>query len=327
MANAAPTSDMGGLRSSGSTGRGDRVFKALTLGAGVFVFVILAAIAGFLVVKGLPAIRHDKGNFLTETQFNAANPTKYGIGAMLFFTAFTSALALAIAAPVAIGIALFITEYAPRRIGTWLGYVSDLLASVPSVVYGLWGIFFLLPHLLGLQHFLTTYFGWIPLFRDQNGSALVYSKSVFAASLILAIMILPIIAAISREVFRQVDPAHKEAALALGATRWEMIRTAVLPPSLSGVISAVMLGLGRALGETIAVALVIGNIYFINWRILVPGGATIASTIASQFGDASVLGRSALIAAGLVLFALTLVVNLIARTVITRSGKREAAAV
>jgi phosphate transport system permease protein len=319
---------MGSLRSaSRSTARGDRVFKAVTAAAGIFVFLILVAIAVFLTVKGLPAIHQDQGNFFTETQFNAANPTKYGIGAMVFFTVLTSAIALAIAAPVAVGIALFITQYAAPRSGTWLGYISDLLACVPSVVYGLWGIFFLLPHMRGLQHFLTTYFGWIPLFRDENGSALVFSKSVFAASLILAIMILPIIAAISREVFRQVDPAQKEAALALGATRWEMIRIAVLPPSRSGVVSAIMLGLGRALGETIAVALVIGNVYFINWRILVPGGATIASTIASQFGDASVLGRSALIAAGMVLFVLSLVVNLIARAVITRGGKREASAV
>lgn len=326
MASATATSDMTALRSP-HAGRGDKVFRNLTLGAGIFVFAVLSAIAVFLIIKGLPAIRQDKSNFLTETSFNAANPVHFGIGAMLFFTLLTSALALAMSSPVAIGIALFTTEYAPRRISTWLGYLSDLLAAVPSVVYGLWGVFFLLPHLKGLQHFLTAYFGWIPLFRDEHGRALLYSKSVFAASLILAIMILPIISAISREVFRQVDPAHKEAALALGATRWEMIRTAVLPVSLGGVISAVMLGLGRALGETIAVALVIGNVYFINWHVLVPGGATIASTIANQFGEATPLGRSALIAAGLVLFAITLIVNLVARTVITRSGRHEAAAV
>lgn len=317
------------LRAGRSAGRGDRVFTGITLGAGVFVFVILAAIAAFLVVKGVPALRQDRGNFLTTPQFSArqAGTQPFGIAAMLFYTALTSLIALSIATPVALGIALFITEYAPRRVARWLGYVSDLLAAVPSVVYGLWAVFFLLNHLVGLQHFLTTYLGWIPIFADRNGQALHYSKSVFAASLILAIMILPIVAAISREVFRQVDPAHKEAALALGATRWEVIRMAVLPPSKGGLTSAVMLGLGRALGETIAVALVIGNTYFISKLLLVPGGATIASTIANQFGEASPLGRSALIAAGLVLFALTLVVNVIARTVITRSGKREAAAV
>jgi phosphate transport system permease protein len=319
--------DASTLRSGRAAGRGDRVFAAVTLAAGIFVFALLTAIGVFLVVKALPAFRDDHSNFLTTQQFNASDPTSFGIAALAFGTVITSVLALVAAVPVALGVALFITEYAPRRIGTVLGYISDLLAAVPSVIYGLWAVFFLLPHLIGLQHFLTAYFGWIPLFRDPNGQALVYSRSIFGASIILAIMILPIVAAISREVFRQVDPAQREAALALGATRWEVIRLAVLRPSRAGVTSATMLGLGRALGETIAVALVIGNSLSINWHVLVPGGATIASNIANQFGDASELGRSVLIASGLVLFALTLIVNLIARTVITRSGTREAAAV
>lgn len=327
MATLTAGSDAPSLRSSRASGRGDRVFAAVTLAAGIFVFVLLSAIAVFLVAKALPALRQDQGNFLTTQQFVATAPTSYGIAALAFGTVITSVLALLMAVPVALGVALFITQYAPRQVGTWLGYVSDLLAAVPSVIYGLWAALFLLPHLIGLQHFLTTYLGWIPLFADPNGQALVYSKSIFGASLILAVMILPIIAAISREVFRQVDPAQREAALALGATRWEMIRLAVLRPSRAGVVSAVMLGLGRALGETIAVALVIGNVLSIDWHVLIPKGATIASNIANQFGDASPLGRSALIASGLVLFALTLVVNLIARTVITRSGHRESAAV
>ncbi|HWB65951.1 MAG TPA: phosphate ABC transporter permease subunit PstC [Mycobacteriales bacterium] len=306
--------------------RGDQVFKAITLSAGLFVFVLLAAIAVFLITKAAPALQHDHTNFLTTKQFNAADPTSFGIAALAFGTLLTAALALLMAVPVAFGVALFITEYAPRRIATLLGYASDLLAAVPSVIYGLWAAFFLLGHLIGLQHFLSTYFGWIPLFSDPGGQALTYSKSVFGAAVILAVMILPIVAAISREVFRQIDPAQKEAALALGATRWEMIRTAVLPASRPGMVSAVMLGLGRALGETIAVALVIGNVTSINWHILIPGGSTIAANIANQFGEASALGRSALIASGLVLFALTLVVNFIARTVIARSGTRETSA-
>jgi phosphate transport system permease protein len=229
--------------------------------------------------------------------------------------------------PVAIGVALYIVEYAPRRVATMLGYVTDMLAAVPSVVFGLWGLDFLLNHMYGVQQFLATYFGWIPLFKHPNGPANVFSKSVFGASVVLAIMVLPIVAAISREVFRQVDPVQKEAALALGATRWEMSRMAVLPPSRSGVVSAVMLGLGRALGETIAVALVIGNVDAISGHILVPGGNTIAANIANQFGEATPEMKSALIASGLVLFALTLIVNLVARYVILRSGTEERSSV
>ena len=203
-----------------------------------------------------------------------------------------------------------------------------MLAAVPSVIYGLWGLLFLLPHLIGLQVFLNHYFSWIPLFaNDDNDGLSTFSKSVFGASIVLAIMILPIVAAITREVLRQVDPAQKEAALALGATRWEMIRTAVLPPSRPGIVSAVMLGLGRALGETIAVALIIGNIFTISPKILVPGGATIAANIANKFGEAGATGRSALIASGLVLFVITLAVNLVARFVIYRSGTAERSAV
>jgi len=214
---------------------------------------------------------------------------------------------------------LYITQFAPWRIANLFGYVTDMLAAVPSVVYGLWGVDFLLLHMQGLDHFLATRFGWIPLFSDPNHGLSTFPKTVLSASIVLAIMVLPIVAAISREVFKQVDSAQKEAALALGATRWEMIRIAVLPVSRSGVISAMMLGLGRALGETIAVALVIGNVSKISGHLLIPGGNTIAANIANTFGEANGLGRSALIASGLVLFALTLVVNLIARYVILRS--------
>jgi phosphate transport system permease protein len=227
---------------------------------------------------------------------------------------------------VALGVAVYITDYAPRRIATLLGYLTDMLAAVPSVVYGLWGLYFLLPHLIGLQVFLHDYLGWIPLFAGSSGDIGAYSKSVFAAAVILAIMILPIVAAITREVLRQVDPSQKEAALALGATRWEMIRVAVLPPSRPGIISAVMLGLGRALGETIAVALVIGNTFTISPKVLVPGGNTIAAHIATSFGEVGALGRSALIATGLVLFGITLAVNLTARYVIYRAGAVERSA-
>jgi phosphate transport system permease protein len=328
MSTVSSSADTTSLRAGQSGRRGDVVFRALVLSAGVLVFVLLGAIAVFLVVKAIPSLQANQGSFWSTKIFTAqVGNADFGIAALLFGTVLTSVLALVMAVPVALGVALYITQYAPRRIATLLGYVTDLLAAVPSIVYGLWGLFFLLPHLVGLQVFLSKWLGWIPLFSDPNQEATVFSKSVFGASVVLAIMILPIIAAISREVMRQVDPAQKEAALALGATRWEMVRTAVLPPSRPGIISATMLGLGRALGETIAVALVIGDIFTISPNILVHSGNTIAANIANLFGDADAIGRSALIATGLVLFVLTLLVNLAARYVILRSGTEERSSV
>jgi phosphate transport system permease protein len=326
MAVVVTSADGQSLRTAPSTQRGDAVFKGVTVAAGCLVFVLLGAIAVFLVLKAIPALQADKSSFWTTRIWDPDGTVRFGIAALAFGTLLSSLLALVMAVPVAVGVSLYITQYAPRRAATFLGYATDMLAAVPSVVYGLWGVFFLLPHMIGTQSFLTRYFGWIPLFADSNNQVTSYSKSIFAAAVILAIMILPIIAAISREIFRQVDPAQREAALALGATRWEMIRTSVLPPSWPGVTSAVMLGLGRALGETIAVALVIGNTFTINWKVLVPGGNTIAANIANRFGEAGSVGRSALIASGLVLFVITLVVNLIARYVIFRSGSEERSA-
>ncbi|HTR70244.1 MAG TPA: phosphate ABC transporter permease subunit PstC [Mycobacteriales bacterium] len=322
------TLDTASLRSGRHGHRGDAVFRAITLAAGIFVFVLLGAIAVFLVIKALPALRDNQANFWTTRTWSATNgDVHFGIAALLFGTVVTSVLALVISLPLAIGVALYIVEYAPARLSTWLGYLTDMLAAVPSVVYGLWALLYLLKHMAGLNEFLVRYFHWIPLFSNPNNQTLVYSKSIFAASIILAIMILPITAAISREVLRQVGSAQKEAALALGATRWEMVRTSLLPPSRPGIVSAAMLGLGRALGETIAVALVIGNTYTTSGRVLIPGGATIASNIANLFGEADETGRSALIASGLVLFVLTLAVNLIARYVILRAGSEEHTAI
>lgn len=321
MTVVASGADASPLSAGRSTGRGDRMFRRLTLGAGLLVFVLLAAIAVFLVAKALPALHADRTSFWTTKDWSPDQDQHFGIAALAFGTVLSSLLALAMSIPVAIGVAIYITEYAPRRLSVALGYATDLLAAVPSVIYGLWGLLFLLPHLVGLQVFLNRYFGWIPLFSGARGDVSTFSKSVFGAAVVLAIMILPIIAAVSREVLRQVDPAQKEAALALGATRWEMVRTSVLPPSRSGIVSAVMLGLGRALGETIAVALIIGNTFVISAKVLVPGGSTIAANIANRFGEAGATGRSALVASGLVLFAITLAVNLAARFVIYRSGK------
>jgi phosphate transport system permease protein len=291
----------------------------LAQGSGLLILGVIVAIAVFLVWKAMPAFRAAGVHFLTEkTWFPDAKPAKFGVAALAFGTVLSSVIALVLVVPVAIGAALALTELAPRRLGTLGGYMVDVLAAVPSVVYGLWGVYFLVPRLIPMQRWLDHHAGFIPLFQSRNDT---FGRSIFAASAVLAIMILPIIAAIAREVFRQVPLANREAALALGATRWETIRIAVLPPSRSGVIGAVMLGLGRALGETIAVALVLAASFNVNLHIFEPGGNTIAANIATKFGESGILGREALIASGLVLFVITLAVNMGARAVVYRSTR------
>jgi phosphate transport system permease protein len=299
-------------------------FRGLALAAAMLVLVILGAIAVFLVVKAIPSLSKDQKNFFVTKVWNPDDdPPLFGIAVLAFGTVLSSVIALVIAVPIALGVAIFVVEYAPRRLATWLGYLIDMLATVPSVVYGLWGLIFLVPNISGFQHFLATKFGWIPIFADPNNRTSVASRSIFVASVVLAIMVLPVIAAIAREVLRQVDPSLKEAALALGATRWEVVRFALLPPSRPGIIGGIMLGLGRALGETIAVALILGTSFAVSIHILQPGGNTIAANIANYFGEAGATGRSALIATGLVLFVMTLCVNLVARTVIYRSAVKQ----
>ncbi|CAO5191063.1 Phosphate transport system permease protein PstC 2 [Frankia sp. AiPs1] len=295
-------------------GTADVVFKNLTRAAGFALLALIVAIALFLVLKATHALDVNKGNFLTTKEWFPNDPTpKFGVGATLFGTVVTAAIAMILAVPIAVGIALFITVYAPRQLSSALGYVVDLLAAVPSVVYGLWGLIVLAPHMTGVQLWLNDYLGWIPLFDADS-----VGRSYFVAGVVLAIMILPIVAALSREVFLQVPIAHREAALALGATRWEMIRTAVLPYGRPGVISASMLGLGRAMGETIAVALVLPASFSISGHLLEPAGNTIAANVANGWGEANTVGRGALIASGLVLFIVTMLVNIAARAIVAR---------
>ncbi len=297
---------------------GDRVFQALTTTVGVVVLAVLTVITVFLFFKAWPALRSAGFGFFTETKwFPDTDPPTFGVAALLWGTLLSSVLALMIAVPVAIGSALYTTEYAPAAVGRWVGYLIDLLAAVPSVVYGFWGVMFLVPRMIPMQQWLAHHLGFIPLFHDPDN---LFGRSMFAASVVLALMVLPIVAAVSREVFRQVPRDMREAALALGATRWEMIRTAVLPVSRSGIVGAIVLGLGRALGETIAIALVLAATFDINLKILQPGGNTIAANVATKFGDAGSLGRSALVASGVILFAITLAATLAARGVIRRTG-------
>ena len=295
---------------------GDRIFTNLTRGAGVFVLVIMASIGAFLVWKAIPAFQNNTGTFFTTQEwFPDADPPVFGIAALAFGTAISSVIAMIIAVPVAIGTALFIAFFASRRASTSLGFVIDVLAAVPSIIYGLWGLQVLMNHIEGITKWLNDYLGFIPLFNNEIG---IYTKSIFIASVVLAIMILPTISALSREVFIQVPRDHREASLALGATRWEMIRMAVLPFGRPGIISATMLGLGRALGETIAVALILSAAFETNWHITEPGGNTFAANIALKWNEAGPIGLSALIASGLILFIITLVVNMIARAIIAK---------
>jgi phosphate transport system permease protein len=300
---------------------GDRVFRGLSIAASATVLLIMAAIALFLIVRSVPALRANTANFFTFQQWLPdENPVQFGIAALLFNTLLTGVLAMIIAVPVSVGVALFITYYAPRRASLTLGYLIDLLAAVPSIVYGLWGFAFLAPNLTGLTLWLDRWLGWIPLF-DYQAENVPNNLTLFTAGIILAIMILPIISSISREVFRQVPREQVEAALALGATRWEMIRTSVLPFGKAGVVSASILGLGRALGETLAVTIVLSNVYAISWHITESGGVTFASNIALKYGEAGDIGTGALIASGLCLFVITLAVNFSAQLILNRQRK------
>ncbi|MFF8596734.1 phosphate ABC transporter permease subunit PstC [Streptomyces sp. NPDC015220] len=299
----------------GATRPGDRVFVGLTRGSGILLLVIMAAIAVFLTYRASLAISKDHGNFLTTFEWNTSLvPPTFGIAVLVYGTVVSSVIAMVIAVPVAVAIALFITHYAPRRLSGPIAYMIDLLAAVPSIVYGLWGALVLGPHLEGLFGWLDKYLGWTGIFSWEGGAP----RSMLTVGILLAIMILPIITNVSREVFRQVPRMHEEAALALGATRWEVIRMSVLPFGRSGVISASMLGLGRALGETMAVATVLSPTFELKASLLDPGGGTFAQNIASKFSEATEFGRDALIASGLVLFVITLLVNGAARLIIAR---------
>ncbi|MFI5773335.1 phosphate ABC transporter permease subunit PstC [Streptomyces sp. NPDC051658] len=304
-------------RAGTKSGRvGDKVFLGLSRGSGILLLVIMASIAVFLTYRASLAVSKDEGNFLTTLDWNpAGDPPVFGIAVLLFGTIVSSVIAMAIAVPVAVGIALFISHYAPRKLAAPLAYVVDLLAAVPSIVYGIWGALVLVPYLEGTNLWLDQFFGWTYIFEKTEVGV---ARSLFTVGILLAIMILPIVTSVSREVFLQVPRMNEEAALALGATRWEVIRLSVIPFGRSGVISASMLGLGRALGETMAVATVLSPSFLISGHLLNPGGGTFAQNIAAKFGEADELGRDALIASGLVLFILTLLVNGAARLIIAR---------
>jgi phosphate transport system permease protein len=295
---------------------GDLVFSGTARAAGLTILLALAGVAIFLTVKGLPALGAGKNDLNGSANFAAY------VAPLVFGTLWAALIALVIATPLAIGVALAVSHYAPRPLATPLGYLVDLLAAVPSVIYGLWGIGFLGPQLVPVYDWLAAHVSWFPLFA---GPASTTGRTILTAGIVLAIMVLPIITAISREIFAQTPTLNQEAALALGATRWEMIRLSVLPYARSGVVSAVMLGLGRAMGETMAVAMVLSASGVISLNLISSTNpSTIAANIALTFSDATGLKVNALIASGLVLFVITFVVNFAARAIVSRADRRMA---
>ncbi|MBV9313553.1 MAG: phosphate ABC transporter permease subunit PstC [Pseudonocardia sp.] len=305
--------------------RGDRLFRAAAVSSGGLIVGIIAAIGLFLLLQAVPALRVDQVNFLTSRLWNTDSLTnlRFGILDLLLITVTVSLFALIIAMPVSLGIALFLTQYAPARLARPFAYVVDLLAAVPSIVFGLWGIFVLAPALYPVAAWLNTHLGWLFLFSRRAGApSLQGGGNLFTAGIVLAVMILPIITAVSREVFERTPREQIEGALALGATRWEVIRTTVLPFGRAGYVSGSMLGLGRALGETIAIYIILSGTALSFSGSLFDGGATFASKIAQaapEFNNPTLAG--AYVSAGLVLFVLTFVVNAAARAAIA-AGER-----
>jgi phosphate transport system permease protein len=290
---------------------GDRVFAGLSTGAGLLILAMLAGVAIFLTVEGIPGITAAPDEVKSGKSF-----LPY-VGPLVLGTLIAAVVALVIATPVAVGVALFISHYAPRRLGQTLGYLVDLLAAVPSVVYGLWGIFVLAGAMAPVYEWLEKYLGFIPIFA---GPASTTGRTLLTACIVLAVMILPIMTAICREIFLQTPRLHEEAALALGATRWEMVRMTVFPYARSGIVSAAMLGLGRALGETLAVAMVLSATAGVVTANLISSTnpSTIAANIALSFAESSGKSVNALIASGLVLFIITFLVNFAARAIVDR---------
>ena len=295
---------------------GDVIFSRTSVFAGGMILVTLAAVAIFLIVQSIPAFFADDQSASILRDFGTF--WAY-VWPLIFGTIWAAILSLVMALPLAIGIALFISHYAPRRLAATLGYIVDLLAAVPSVVFGLWGIGVLAPAIQPIYSWLVDNLGWIPLFA---GPVSATGRTILTAAIVLAVMILPIITAMCREVFLQTPVLHEEAALALGATRWEMIKMAVLPFGRSGIVSASMLGLGRALGETMAVAMVLSATGLVTFQLLTSGNpSTIAANIALSFPEAYGTNVNVLIATGLILFIVTFLVNALARYIVSRRAE------
>ncbi|MGH3557192.1 MAG: phosphate ABC transporter permease subunit PstC [Mycobacterium sp.] len=303
---------------AGTARRGDRLFKLAAAAAGSTIVLAILLIAIFLLVNAIPSLRADHANFFTSAEFDTtdAENLAFGIRDLLMVTVLSSVFALVLAVPVAVGIAVFLTQYVPARLSRPFGVMVDLLAAVPSIVFGLWGIFVLAPKLQPIATLLNRHLDWLFLFKKGNVS-MGGGGNIFTAGVVLAVMILPIISSVSREVFRQTPMIQMEAAHALGATRWEVVRMTVLPFGRSGVIAGSMLGLGRALGETVAMLIILRAAARPGDWSLFDGGYTFASKIASAANEfTEPLPTGAYIAAGFVLFVMTFIVNAAARAIV-----------
>ncbi|HAM43959.1 MAG TPA: phosphate ABC transporter permease subunit PstC [Propionibacteriaceae bacterium] len=306
-------------------GGSDRAFGVVTHGGGVAVLLLMTLVGLFLAVRGAEAVSTAGFSFFTEQAWEP-NSHRFGIAAVLFGTVTIAVIAITVALPLALGTATYISEYAPKHLRGLLVGVVDLMAAIPSVVYGLWGMFWLEGQVLPVAQWLSTYLGWIPIFAapqfnpdDPLATPTVFTASALIAGLVVAMMVAPIAASIMREVFTQAPVGEREGALALGSSKWGMIRTVVYPFGFGGIVGGTMLGLGRALGETIAVYLVISPVFVINWQVLTTGSNSVSALIALRNGEASQFELSALMAAGLVLFIITMGINFAAGALIQRS--------
>ncbi|MFE2493249.1 phosphate ABC transporter permease subunit PstC [Streptomyces scopuliridis] len=303
----------------------DRIFRGVARGGGGLVLAVMLLVGGFLLYRAWQALDRAGWAFLTTAAWEP-DAGRFGIAAVIVGTVLIALVAIVVAVPLAVCGALYISEYAPPGMRGTLISVVDLMAAVPSVVYGLWGLFFFEGAVLPTARWIATYLGWFPPLgvigadpRDPLATETVYTSSTLIAGIVVALMVAPIICSVMREVFTQAPAGEREGAYALGATRWGMIRSVVLPFGKGGMIGGTMLGLGRALGETIAVYLIISPVFQIQWHVLQSGTSSVSSLIALRYGEASPFGMSALMAAGLALFVMTLIVNFVASSIVARS--------
>ena len=302
----------------------DTVFRNVATSSGVITVGVMLAVGLFLGFRAITAIDVAGWSFLTEQSWSPETQT-FGVAAVLFGTVTIALVALSISVPLSIGTALLISMVVSERVRRFLISLVDLMAAVPSVIFGLWGVFFLQENIIPVSRWISSVLGWIPIFSVTNdaGQALsdasAFTSSAFIAGIVVSLMVVPTQTSIMREAFMQTPIGEREGALALGATRWAMITTVVLPFGKGGMIGGTMLGLGRALGETIAVYMIISPVFVINWQVLKTGTNSVSSLIALRYGEASEFGISALMAAGLVLFLITLVINFAASAIVARS--------
>lgn len=320
----APSATVLRRRISSRPSLGDRVFRGAAYSAGGITVGVMLAVGVFLSLRASDALRVAGPAFIVETEWSPETRT-FGVGAVLFGTVTIAVIAMCVAVPLALGTSLLISEVARGGLRSTMITLVDLMAAVPSVVFGLWGVFFLQSAIIPVSQWISIHFGWIPIFRvtDESGNVLTeasaFTSSALIAGIVVGLMVVPTLTSVMRESFSQAPPGEREAAFALGSTRWAMVKAVVLPFGRGGIIGGTMLGLGRALGETIAVYMIISPIFTINWQVLKTGSNSVSSLIALRYGEAGEFSLSALMAAGLVLFLITLVINFTASSIVARS--------